>query len=69
MQKDGRLTQAALAEVEKLLRDNGESLEQWEASWKKRMLALHAEVRGGTYRYVEPARIKRGAPGGEAGTW
>ncbi len=53
-----RLTQAALSEVEKLLRDQGQSLEQWEDGWKKRMLALHAEVRGGTYRYVEPASLK-----------
>ena len=53
-----RLTQAALAEVEKLLRDHGESLEQWEVGWKKRMLALHAEVRGGQYQYVEPAGIQ-----------
>ncbi|MDR1745252.1 MAG: hypothetical protein LBS30_05815 [Planctomycetota bacterium] len=49
-----RLTQAALAEVERLLRDNGETLEQWEEGWKKRMLALNAEVRGGRYVYVEP---------------
>ena len=64
-----RLTQAALAEVERLLRDNGETLEQWEAGWKKRMLALYAEVRGGTYQYVEPAGIGRGAFGGKAGAW
>jgi hypothetical protein len=64
-----RLTQAALAEVERLLRDNGETLERWEADWKKRMLALYAEVRGGTYQYVEPARIGRGAFGGKAGAW
>ena len=54
-----RLTQAALAELEKLLRDNGETLEQWEAGWKKRMLALRAEVAGGHYRYVEPAGVRR----------
>ncbi|MCL2000493.1 MAG: DUF1570 domain-containing protein [Planctomycetes bacterium] len=60
-----RLTQAALSEVEKLLRDHGESLEQWEAGWKKRMLTLYAEVRGGTYQYVEPKGIgqyKRSQP-------
>jgi hypothetical protein len=49
-----RLTQAALAEVERLLRDQGETLEEWEKGWKKRMLALNAEVRGGRYVYVEP---------------
>ena len=54
-----RITQAALAEVEKLLRDNGESLEQWEAGWRKRMIALHAEVRGGRYQYVEPAGVRQ----------
>ncbi|MCD8350202.1 MAG: hypothetical protein LUC93_06285 [Planctomycetaceae bacterium] len=52
-----RVTQAALAEVERLLRDQGESLEEWEVKWKKRMLALHAEVRGGRYVYVEPQGV------------
>ncbi len=52
-----RLTQAALAEVERLLRDQGETLEEWERGWKKRMLALNAEVRGGRYVYVEPQGV------------
>ncbi len=68
-----RLTQAALAEVEKLLMDQGESLEQWEQGWQKRMLALHAQVRGGTYVYVEPATIQSCATGSRAtplpGAW
>ncbi len=54
-----RITQAALAEVEKLLRDQGATLEQWEEGWKKRMLTLQAEVRGGTYQYVEPKGVKQ----------
>ena len=54
-----RLTLAALAEVEKLLQDQGETLKQWEAGWKKRMLALQAEVRGGHYVYVEPQGIRQ----------
>ncbi|MCC8110031.1 MAG: hypothetical protein LIQ30_13525 [Planctomycetes bacterium] len=53
-----RLTQAALAEVERLLHDNGESLEEWEEGWKKRMLALYTEVRGGQYQYVEPKGVR-----------
>ncbi|MDR3077764.1 MAG: DUF1570 domain-containing protein [Planctomycetota bacterium] len=54
-----RLTQAALSELEKLLQDNGETLDQWEAGWRKRMLTLQAEVGGGHYRYVEPASARR----------
>jgi Protein of unknown function (DUF1570). len=53
-----RITQAALAEVEKLLMDQGESLEEWESGWKKRMLALQAQVRGGSYVYTEPMTIQ-----------
>jgi hypothetical protein len=66
-----RLTQAALSEVEKLLHDNGETLEQWEAGWKKRMLTLYAEVRGGGYRYVEPPGIRKAASaaGRKPGAW
>ncbi len=52
-----KLTQAALEEVEKLLRDQGQTLEEWEADWQRRMLALNAEVRKGRYVYVEPANI------------
>lgn len=59
-----RLTQAALAEVERLLRDNGETLEQWEQGWRKRMLALNAEVRGGKYYYVEPMNLRDAAQPG-----
>ncbi len=59
-----RLTQAATAEVERLLADNGESLEQWEKGWRKRMLTLHAQVRGGEYKYVEPKGVRDAAGGG-----
>lgn len=52
-----RLTLAALAEVERLLKDNGETLEEWEEGWRKRMLALNAEVRGGRYVYTEPRGV------------
>jgi hypothetical protein len=58
-----RLAQAALAELEKLLRDHGESLEQWEAGWKKRMLALGAEVGGDDYRPVRPTGLREFAGG------
>lgn len=67
-----RLTQAALAEVEKLLRDQGQTLEQWEEGWKKRMLALNAQVRGGQYVYVEPSGVKQYKRAGKAnavGAW
>ncbi|MDR1518601.1 MAG: hypothetical protein LBU23_00445 [Planctomycetota bacterium] len=66
-----RLTQAALSEVEKLLQDNGETLEQWEVGWKKRMLTLYAEVRGGGYRYIEPPGIRKAASasGRKPGAW
>ncbi len=53
-----RLTQAALAEVERLLKDQGNTLEEWEEGWRKRMLALYAEVRGGNYLYVEPMGVE-----------
>ena len=56
-----RMTQAALAEVERLLKDNGESLEKWEKGWKQRMLALQTEVRGGRYVYVEPEGVRSAA--------
>lgn len=62
-----RLTQAALAEVERLLQDNGETLEQWEQGWRKRMLALYADVRGGRYQYVEPMNVKQFAGRGGNG--
>lgn len=58
-----RLTQAALMEVEKLLHDQGESLEQWEQGWKKRMLSLHAQVQGGQYIYTEPDGINTARSG------
>lgn len=63
-----RLTQAALAEVERLLRDNGETLAQWEEGWKKRMLALNAEVRGGRYVYVEPRGVESAGAGARGGS-
>ena len=58
-----RLTQAALAEVERLLRDNGESLEEWEKNWRKRMLTLYAQVKGGKYEYVEPMGVRDASAG------
>ncbi len=65
-----RLTQAALDEVERLLRDQGQTLEQWEQDWRKRMLALQTEVRGGKYVYVEPDTIEKTArkAGGRSGS-
>ena len=62
-----RLTQAALAEVERLLRDQGSTLEEWEEGWRKRMLALYAEVRGGRYQYVEPIGVRQVAGGYSGG--
>ncbi len=56
-----RLTQAALAEVERLLADNGETLEEWEKGWRKRMVALYAQVRGGQYAYEEPKGVRDAA--------
>ena len=54
-----RLTQAALDEVERLLKDQGQSLEQWEKDWRLRMLTLSVEVKGGKYIYVEPESIAK----------
>ncbi|MDR1612645.1 MAG: hypothetical protein LBT97_07660 [Planctomycetota bacterium] len=53
------VTRAALNEFEKLLRDQGQTLEEWEQGWRKRMLALRAEVKGGSYRYVEPGDVRK----------
>lgn len=41
-----RITQTALSEFEKLLRDQGQTLEQWETEWRLRMLTLYGEVEG-----------------------
>ncbi|MDR3211760.1 MAG: hypothetical protein LBU79_07580, partial [Planctomycetota bacterium] len=56
-----KLTQVALEEVERLLRDQGLSLEEWELNWRLRMLTLGTEVRGGKYVYTEPDSISRAA--------
>ena len=52
------ITQAAFNEVERLLKDQGQTLEQWEQAWRLRMLTLQTEVRGGKYVYIEPSNIQ-----------
>jgi hypothetical protein len=64
-----RLTQAALAELERLLADHGETLEEWEKGWRKRMLALHTQVRGGRYVYEEPKGVRDAAGGSFLGNF
>ncbi|MDR0361610.1 MAG: hypothetical protein LBJ46_02835 [Planctomycetota bacterium] len=53
------ITRAALAEFEKLLADQGQTLEEWEQGWRRRMLTLHTEVKGGAYQYVEPDGVRK----------
>jgi hypothetical protein len=62
-----RLTERALAEFEKLLRDHGVTLEEYEAAWHSRMLALADEMlpRGGTRK--PSARSEDG--GARANPW
>lgn len=66
------ITRAALEEMERLFRDQGQTLEEWEQGWRLRMLTLYAEVRGGAYKYEEAGGAKRkgGARGkAKTGVW